>query len=107
MSGTRIMLAARHKNSSRLALCAMGRVSVVLRETKENETTYENGVYFYNWKGRSVGFSADSNINLGTADLSSGLEKLSWHLTGRGGYRCGELTKLNDSTEWEKLVFFS
>jgi hypothetical protein len=107
IKGTKILIAARHKNSSRLALCAMGRVSRVLRETKENETTFENNVYFYNWKGRSMGFSSSDDINLGTADLAGGSLKLSWHLTGRGGYRCGELIRLNDSSEWEKLVFYA
>jgi hypothetical protein len=76
IKGTKILIAARHKNSSRLALCAMGRVSRVLRETKENETTFENNVYFYNWKGRSMGFSSSDDINLGTADLAGGSLKV-------------------------------
>jgi hypothetical protein len=105
--GARILIAARHKNSSRLALCAMGRREDVVRETVENETTFENGVYFYHWKNRSIGFSPADDINLGTADLGNGSKKLSWHLTGRGGYRCGNLIRLNDSSEWEKLIFYA
>ncbi|KAG2393388.1 hypothetical protein C9374_006919 [Naegleria lovaniensis] len=105
--GTRILIGARHKNSSTLALCAMGMKQKVLRETFEHETTKENGCYFYHWKNHSFGFSDTPNVQLGTADLSEGAAKLSWHLTGRGGYRCGFLTSLNESKEWEKMLFYA
>ncbi len=105
--GTRILIAARHKNSSSLALAAMGRRKFVLKETFENHCNRENGVYFYHWKAHSFGFSDLESINLGSADLSPGTRKVSWHLTGRGGYRVGELRNLNESTEWEKLIFYS
>eukprot|EP00761_Pharyngomonas_kirbyi_P010717 gb/GECH01010739.1/.p1 GENE.gb/GECH01010739.1/~~gb/GECH01010739.1/.p1 ORF type:complete len:645 (+),score=160.80 gb/GECH01010739.1/:1-1935(+) len=105
--GTRILVAAKHKNSVKLALCAMGRIDVVTQETFEHETLLENGVYWYNWPNHAFGFSSTSNINLGSADLAEGTHKLSWHLTGRGGYRCGEIKTLNESAEWEKLVFWA
>ncbi|KAL9641419.1 hypothetical protein ABK040_013348 [Willaertia magna] len=106
--GTRILVGARHKNSNSLALCAMGRKEKVLKETFENETTKENGCYFYHWKNHSFGFSDTNVVQLGTADLSTDSKlKLSWHLTGRGGYRCGLLTSLNESKEWEKMLFYA
>jgi len=105
--GTRILIGARHKNSNTLALCAMGRKDKILRETFENETTKENGCFFYHWKNHSFGFSDTTSIQLGTADLSEGKSKISWHLTGRGGYRCGFLTSLNESKEWEKMLFYA
>ena len=107
IKGTRILIGARHKNSSALALCAMGMKQKVLRETFENETTKENGCFFYHWKNHSFGFSGSSLVQLGTADLSEGKDKISWHLTGRGGYRCGSLTSLNESKEWEKMLFYA
>lgn len=106
-TGTRILVAARHKNSPNLTLCAMGRKSKVLKETFENETVKENGVYWYHWKNHSFGFSNSSSINLGSADLLAGVHKLSWHLTGRGGYRVGEIKNLNESDEWEKISMFA
>jgi hypothetical protein len=105
-SATRILVAARHKNSNTLALAAMGRINVVLKETSDSSPcNLENGVYWYHWKNHSFGFSDTRNINLGTADLLDGKQKLSWHLTGRGGYRVGDIKNLNESKEWEKLVF--
>ena len=66
----------------------------------------ENGVYWYHWKNQSFGFSDTKNIQLGSADLADGTHKLSWHLTGRGGYRIGEIKNLNGSDMFEKLIFY-
>ncbi|KAL0490163.1 cullin adaptor [Acrasis kona] len=107
-TATRILVAAKHKNSNTLALAAMGRINVVLKETNDSSTfNKENSVYWYHWKNHSFGFSDTRNINLGTADLLDGKFKLSWHLTGRGGYRVGDIKNLNESKEWEKLLFTS
>jgi hypothetical protein len=57
-------------------LCAFGRTSKCLRETVNNETTEENGVFWYHWKNQSFGFSDTSNIQLGSADLADGTRKL-------------------------------
>lgn len=85
----------------------MGRKEKVLKETVEHETTKENGVYWYHWKSHSFGFSSTIDINLGSADLADGTHKLSWHLTGRGGYRLGEIKNLNESDMFEKLIFYA
>lgn len=85
----------------------MGRKVKILQETTENETTFENGTFWYFWRNRSFGFSSTQNINLGSADLADGTHKLSWHLTGRGGYRLGEIKNLNESDMFEKLIFWS
>jgi hypothetical protein len=44
---------------------------------------------------------------LGSADLCDGTKRVSWHLTGRGGYRVGEIKNLNESINFEKLVFWN
>jgi hypothetical protein len=67
--GKRILVAARAKNSKKLALVAMGRTHKVLQLTRDNECTQENGVYWYYRKNHSFGFSDVDKINLGSADL--------------------------------------
>lgn len=105
--GRRILIGAKHRNSNALALCAMGRLSVVTKETHENETNFDNGVHWYHWAAHAFGFAANEHINLGSADIADGTHRLSWHLTGRGGYRVGEIRNLNESDEYEKLIFWS
>eukprot|EP01080_Neovahlkampfia_damariscottae_P010472 gene10472-2994_t len=105
--GKRILVAARAKNSKKLALVAMGRTNKVLQLTHDNETTQENSVHWYYRKNHSFGFSDSDQINLGSADLLDGRYKLSWHLTGNGGYRLGDLKNLNSSEMFEKLIFTS
>ena len=65
----------------------------------------ENGAYWYLVPGKSFGFASSSAVDLSPADASTtdGQLRLSWHLTGNhGGYRCGELTQLNSSSEYRK-----
>ena len=72
---------------------AMGLRKVVCKETKGNNTTAHNGLFFYHCKGQSMGFSAVEEINLCKADTasSSAESRLSWHISnsGSGGWRAG------------------
>lgn len=103
----KILIGARAVNSPSLLLAAMGRTNKILQQTNDNETIKENGVFWYFRKNHSFGFSDTENIHLGSADLLEGKFKLSWHLTGKGGYRIGEIKNLNDSEMFEKLIFIS
>ena len=67
-----------------------------------------NGVYWYMYNGKSVGFASTSSIYiLGGGDTSSSdcSNRLSWHLTGSGGWRAGCTTYLNINTAWRKIMF--
>lgn len=105
--GIRILVGAKSKNSNTIAICAIGEKEKVLKETQNNQVTEDNEVYWYHWKNNSFGFSDTKDINLGSADLTEGTRKLSWHLTGRGGYRVGEIKNLNESEQFEKLIFYN
>lgn len=107
LNSKKILIGARAVNSPSLLLAAMGRSNKILQQTNDNETIKENGVFWYFRKNHSFGFSDTENIHLGSADLLEGKFKLSWHLTGRGGYRIGEIKNLNDSEMFEKLIFIS
>lgn len=103
----RILVAARARNAPKLSLLAMGRAAKIIQDTVENETIEENGTFWYKWKNNAFGFSDTNKIQLGSADLLDGKFKLSWHITGKGGYRIGDLKNLNDSNTFEKLIFAS
>lgn len=105
--GIRVLIGAKSKNSNTIALCAIGDKEKVMKETQNNQVTEDNDVYWYHWKHNSFGFSDTKDINLGSADLLEGTRKLSWHLTGRGGYRVGEIKNLNESEQFEKLIFYN
>ena len=70
----------------------------------------KNGVYWYYYGGRAVGFASSSSICVGCnywgdwsgTDCSS---RLSWHLTGGGGWRSGCTEYLNSATTWRKLIY--
>lgn len=104
---TALLLGARLSGSDELAIAAMGSVDVITAEKDDSSTQLHNGVHWYCERGKSMGFSPTETVNLGFADVHdpSCSLRLSWHLTGRGGFRAGTCLKLNDSEEWEKVVF--
>ena len=83
-----VLLGGRKKFDDFLILAALGNGEIVFKETfHEKETNYHNGVYWYFFKGRSMGFSQGSNVLVQNADWVEISEnkklkttKLSWHL---------------------------
>lgn len=107
MSGTHLLVAAARVGSDTFELAAVGERDVVLAESYDNTTTEHNGVHWYLVPGRSFGFSPSDRVYLNRADTESteGDSRLSWHLHGNGGYRCGMSGSLNTSTEYMKFVY--
>jgi len=76
-------------------------------------TTLSNGTAWYYGMNKfigSMGFAkAGDSVVKGECDTSSGGSKkhrLCWHLSDNvGGFRCGEETELNNSKDWQRMVF--
>jgi hypothetical protein len=88
-------------------VAAGGQRSVVFAATPVNTPTLENGSYFYFLAGQSIGFAPNSTINQASADVENsspcdagnGDLRLSWHISGAGGWRAGCSTGLNGSPQ--------
>lgn len=115
IKGEFILVGAARKKDHRVLLCAMGKRETILFRTEGNETTYENGVYWYYNEDRAFGFSPIPSIDLQLADQLDlqGDKRLSWHLhkhhgqaSDSGGFRAGSEKGLVGSSEWIKLVFY-
>ena len=64
------------------------KIFVILTPTTSTSiaTTYNNGLNWYNFVGKSFGFAANSNINLFPVDTNTGVDRLSWNIdNGFGG----------------------
>ena len=115
-----LMLACRETESGTLMVLAQGNRSDVTFDTGTNsdETHIANGVgWYFNTTGDgdvrdSWGFvRAGDSVDKDECDEdTSGAndERLCWHLeTPVGGYRCGDVLGLNDSSEYERIVYMS
>ena len=96
-----------------LAVGAFGPRDVVLRETPSGVAdmacpSESNGVHWYLTAGKAFGFAPTAKIKLYNADMlaEQGYGRLSWHLTGNGGYRAGSKMNLNSSVEWRKQIYY-
>ena len=71
---------------------------VVSRTTAKNAPSLQRGVYWYNTPSYSFGFADTSTIAQNSADTHNkdSDSRLSWHLSGGGGWRCGSVTGLNE-----------
>lgn len=118
--GSRLMLSCRETNSSTLTLLAQGNRSDVTFDTgndNDDVTHIANGVgwYFNNtpsgFLGGSWGFvrAGDSVLKRNCDVLNSGAndERLCWHVTREGGFRCGATEFLNSSESWERIVYMA
>lgn len=115
--GDRLLLSCRPTGSDTLSLLAQGQRSDVTFDTDDNEFEVHvaNGVgwYFNNGPSSEHGFSwgfikaGDSVVknNCDTAKSGANDERLCWHLNDDGGYRCGVATGLNDSEDFERIVY--
>lgn len=109
--GDLLMLSCRTTGSDTLTLLAQGLRSDVTFDTGVNQdvTHIANGVGWYFANVYSWGFvRAGDSVSKNECDTdSSGAndERLCWHLTDSGGYRCGETQGLNDSVVFERIVY--
>jgi hypothetical protein len=103
-----------------LLLLAAGDRSAIFTPTGQNETTLNNGNYFYFNQNQSMGFSPVALINQTSADTWAagpgwGNEldetsplRLSWHLSNgnmNGGWRVGSVIWLNGSTDYTRYIY--
>ena len=108
---THVILGARYGASGQFLLAAVGEYDAVFAATSSTTTAYENnGVYWYFYPSKSIGFASDASVSLNTADTkdSPGSEdRLSWHLdVAAGGYRVGTTKYLNSDTAHYKVVMY-
>jgi hypothetical protein len=121
-AGEDIMFACRPKGQGELTLLAWAPKADVLKDTgppgiEENQNTdvgtISNGSrwYFSDSPGTSsMGFAkASDKIRKHACDVEAtgdGSVRLCWHLSANfGGFRCGETLWLNDSIDWERVVY--
>jgi hypothetical protein len=96
-------------------LLAAGERSAVTTITEQNQTTLNNGTYWYYHSGwGSIGFAPNSTISQNSADVydawdgDSGHLRLSWHSDGTdifGGWRVGMNIGLNGSTDYQRGIW--
>jgi len=97
--------------ASNLTLLAAGATTIALATTSSiSVADHENGAYWYNYPGSSVGFAESSQVDLRSADISNQISpscsrRLSWDLWS-GGWRAGCAIGLYSST-WRKLIYSS
>lgn len=107
--GSFVLMGARRRNSSSIAVAAMGRRSVALAETETTqEAHYENGVYFYRF-WNTVGFSDTPDISLNDCDVAQpdNEKKVSWFVDTFPGYRAGTHMGLYNDPNWEKVLYYA
>jgi len=114
--GDLIMLGAIKDGSDTIELLAATTWSDFWTYTAKNTTNESNGAEWYN-NGGSLGFAGlGDSINQSSADTSSvnANLRLSWHTESnydqiaqsiQYGWRAGETTGLNSSTNWDRIVF--
>jgi len=108
--GTYIAVGAHKKNSKVLQLVGVGTTNNALNMTRQDVTTQDGTVYWYCCDPRSFGFADRRDVALEQADTTEGELRLSWHLTNQPGYRIGNVTIADSSTdqkEWFKVIFVS
>ncbi|RNA35267.1 kinesin kif17 [Brachionus plicatilis] len=93
-------------NSDNLLLISCAKCHAVLTPTEINSPVFVGSAYWYMTDGSSFGFSPDSTIYQGSADIldQSSPYRLSWHLNGYGGWRLGNRTYLTSNNNYRKYV---
>ncbi|CAF0845248.1 unnamed protein product [Adineta ricciae] len=104
-----IIVGAIQGNSSNvLRIAAMGPSDILLLDSPLNEPTKFGNVNWYLTPNYSFGFApACSTINCNCADYNereNSDNRLSWHLSGDGGYRAGVFKDLVHNTDWRKII---
>ncbi len=112
-SGPRLIVGCREVGSFSLKVAAQGAREDVFRDVGAGAQAAHvvEGVAWYYDQDSSWGFApAGAPIDRRACDQGDGqgLDRLCWHTdNGRmnGGWRCGPTTGLNNSVDWEKLVY--
>jgi hypothetical protein len=101
-----VLVGGRRVGETNLKLCAIAPPAEVFRATTGDNTHEVSGAHWYCREGKAMGFAPSSSVTLSSADTSekSDTRRLSWHLTGSGGWRVGEQTGLNDSSDYRKVI---
>eukprot|EP00242_Pyramimonas_sp_CCMP2087_P003010 CAMPEP_0198228726 /NCGR_PEP_ID=MMETSP1445-20131203/113749_1 /TAXON_ID=36898 /ORGANISM="Pyramimonas sp., Strain CCMP2087" /LENGTH=444 /DNA_ID=CAMNT_0043909145 /DNA_START=215 /DNA_END=1546 /DNA_ORIENTATION=+ len=115
--GTFVLMGAKSSSgASNLTLLAAGASANALATTASlTIAILENGAYWYNYPGYSLGFAESSQLDLGYWDrynrYSGCSQRLSWLLLGTlGGYRAGCTYDLHygaAGATWRKLIYTS
>ncbi len=104
-----VMLACRPTGATTLTLAADAPRADVFFDTGTGNTPHNaNNVGWYFNNDYSMGFAPQGEaISRGQADTLPGATRLSWHTLSQnsGGYRCGDVTGLNGSTSYERVVY--
>lgn len=120
-----LMIAGIQDGSLTIDVLGAALTSDILTYTSYNETHTANDVNWY-YNGYSMGFAGlGDTINQSSADINgsdwsppSERDRLSWHTFGplysdgapteiNGGWRSGDNIFLNQSTDWDRVVFTS
>ncbi|CAF1051250.1 unnamed protein product [Adineta steineri] len=103
-----IVGAIQGSSSTILKLAAMGPSEILLLDSPLNEPTKFGNVNWYLTPDYSFGFAPScSVINCFCADYGekdNSENRLSWHLSGDGGYRAGIFKDLVHDNEWRKII---
>jgi len=109
--GDWLMLACRPVGQQILTVAAMGPRNAVLNNTGDTDNTYSsNQVQWYFSDDYSWGFIETGTVYRDSCDMNNQNDnkRLCWHTGGgeiQGGWRCGSAVWLNDSDNWERLIF--
>ena len=114
-SGMFVILTGKAVDSTTLPVLAAAPTRDVFTETVINTPQLINGTYWYNTPNQSMGFAPTNVINQNSADcyeannfcggVGNSPLRLSWHLSGGGGWRLGDVLMLNNSTAYLKQVW--
>ncbi|WP_202419881.1 PEP-CTERM sorting domain-containing protein [Pseudoduganella guangdongensis] len=115
-AGKNVMFAALQDGSATFKLLSYAAKEQVFSLTGHNQTHAANGAEWY-YNGSSIGFAGLGDlISQDSADTGGDgfganpeNDRLSWHVNGdpnfvAGGWRAGNVTWLNSSTEWDRLI---
>ncbi len=111
--GTHLLIGCARVGDDRLTLAAEGAFDQVTADVGDGEgaVTPHNGVDFYFSRAASWGFApAGAGVVRNTCDVQDqeSPERMCWHTAGdafRGGWRCGAAVRLNESRDWQRLIF--
>ena len=107
-SGSRLLLAARATGSETLlTLAQAAKVDALFNTGTSDVTHFANGTEWYNGDNYSWGFApGGESVSRSECDTNSGDGRICLHtLNFTGGYRINDIFGLNESSEYEKLVF--
>jgi hypothetical protein len=95
-------------SSTILKIAAMGPSEILSLDSPLNQPTKYGNIHWYLTSNKSFGFAPSSTtINLNHVDhgeKDNSENRLSWGLTGYGGYRAGAVIALLNNNEWRKII---